>query len=449
MYSDFKMVLQLKTKFSFLYYLVLTFYATRCSQHTPVKAFRATETKRIIRHCLKSSIDGDHGITGAETTARVEQEEESSSTTTTATAPSDIRSVTFSNLQKEQEPQLLCNFLMELGACSTSIIDANRGTTDEQSIFDEFDTASMTQTAVTTHCWNHCHVSAHFPASTSLTGMMEIVSSVFPDIPKYTNVTKVEDKDWVLHVQKSWKPIILPPFILRFPWHTDKMVKEAISEKKEIIANDTTVELELQGGIAFGTGEHPTTQLCLEFVYDAIIRQKSKTDVDDVDDMLLMDYGAGSGVLGMAGCKLDSSFRAIGVDIDVDAVHIANANAETNQVEMKNYLSDLVQTTSDDESTSIRLKAYSSREGQQAETLPDELNGPIYDVCVSNILAAPLVSLAPTISSLLKPGAPLGLSGIMSSQSGMVQSAYTEYFDNLKIEKELLGWVLITGIRKK
>jgi len=390
---------------------------------------------------LKSSIDSDHGITAAETVKPVEQEEELSTTTTAA---SDIRSVTFSNLQKEQEPQLLCNFLMELGACSTSIIDADRGTTDEQSIFDEFDTASMTQTAVTTHCWNHCHVSAHFPASTSLEWIMEIVRTVFPDIPKYTNVTKVEDKDWVLHVQKSWKPIFLPPFVLRFPWHTDDMVKEAISEKTETIANDNAVELELQGGIAFGTGEHPTTQLCLEFVYDAI-RQKSKTDVDD---MLLMDYGAGSGVLGMAGCKLDSSFRAIGVDIDVDAVHIANANAETNQVDMKNYLSDLVQTTSDDESTAIRLKAYSSKVGQQAETLPDELNGPIYDVCVANILAAPLVSLAPTISSLLKPGAPLGLSGIMSSQSSMVLSAYTEYFDNLKIEKELLGWVLITGTRK-
>jgi len=447
-------VIQLKTNLSCLFYLVLTFCAARRSQRTLVSAFRATATVSTLRRCLKSSPllgsntgEGDHGITGAETTEPVEEE---SSSSTTTTAASDIRSVTFSNLQKEQEPQLLCNFLMELGASSTSIVDADRGTTDEQSIFDEFDTASMTRTAVTTHCWNNCHVSAHFPASTSLEWIMEIINDTFPTIPKYTNVTKVEDKDWVLHVQKSWKPIFLPPFVLRFPWHTDKMVKEAISEKKKIIANDRSdddnnaVELELQGGIAFGTGEHPTTQLCLEFVHDAI-RQKPKTDVD----YMLMDYGAGSGVLGMAGCKLDSSFRAIGVDIDVDAVHIANANAETNKVEMKNYLSDLVQTTCDDESLSIRLKAYSSREGQQAETLPDELNGPIYDVCVANILAAPLVSLAPTISSLLKPGAPLGLSGIMSSQSCMVQSAYADYFDNLKVEKELSGWVLITGIRKK
>ena len=151
----------------------------------------------------------------------------------------------------------------------------------------------------------------------------------------------------------------------------------------------------------------------------------------------------------MAACKLDSSARAIGVDIDVDAVHIANANAETNHVDMNNYLSDLVQTTGDDESTSIRLKAYSSKDGQECETLPDRLNGPIYDALVANILAQPLVSLAPTLSTLVKPGALLGLSGIMTSQSGMVQAAYEDYFDDIKVEKELLGWVLITGTRKE
>lgn len=361
-----------------------------------------------------------------------------------------LRSVTFSNILKDQEPQLLCNFLMELGACSTCIVDADRGTTDEQAIFDEFDAASMTRTAVTTHSWNNCHVSAHFPASTSLDWIMEIVQDSFPNLPRYDTVTKVEDKDWVLHVQKSWKPIVLPPFVLRFPWHTDETVKEALAKKKGLeedsendegdvgIDMDDAVELELQGGVAFGTGEHPTTQLCLEFIHNAVRKP----------DMLVMDYGAGSGVLGMAACKLEPTARAIGVDIDVDAVHIANANAATNQVDMKNYLSDLVQTVGDDESTSIRLKAYSSKDGQEAESLPKELNGPIYDAVAANILAAPLVSLAPTISGLLKPGAPLGLSGIMASQSSMVEAAYEEYFDELRVEKELGGWVLITGKRK-
>ena len=358
-----------------------------------------------------------------------------------------LRSVTFSNILKDQEPQLLCNFLMELGACSTCIVDADRGTTDEQAIFDEFDAESMTRTAVTTHNWNNCHVTAHFAASTSLEWIMEIVRDTFPNLPQYDNVTKVEDKDWVLHVQKSWKPIVLPPFVLRFPWHTDETVKETLAEMKASTDNDEgngldiddTLQLELQGGIAFGTGEHPTTQLCLDFIRDVVRKP----------DMLIMDYGAGSGVLGMAACKLQATARAIGVDIDVDAVHIANANAVINKVDMKNYLSDLVQTVSNDESTSIRLKAYSSsKDGEQAESLPKEFNGPIYDAVAANILAAPLVSLAPHISGLLKPGAPLGMSGIMTSQSSIVEEAYAEYFDDLKVEKDLKGWVLITGKRK-
>ena len=114
-----------------------------------------------------------------------------------------LRSMTFSNLSEEQEPQLLCNFLMELGACSTSIIDADRGTCNETPLFDEFDAESMTRTAVTTHVWDNCHVSAHFPASTDLQWIMDIVQETFEDLPKY-KVTNVENKDWVLHVQQSW-----------------------------------------------------------------------------------------------------------------------------------------------------------------------------------------------------------------------------------------------------
>jgi ribosomal protein L11 methyltransferase len=365
--------------------------------------------------------------------------------------PHELRSVTFSNLRNDQDPSpvVLCNFLMELGACSTSVVDADLGTDDEVPLFHEFDTETMTQTAVTTHVWNHCHVVAHFPASTSLEWIMEIVQDGFPDLPGYSSVTKVEDKDWVLHVQQSWKPIVLRPFVLRFPWHTDESVADVlkaaasgVDENRQIdgrLSDDGFVHLELQGGIAFGTGEHPTTQLCLEFVNSVV-----------QPNMLLMDYGAGSGVLGIAACKLDPTVKAVGVDIDVDAVQIANANAEINQVDMKNYLSDLVQTSSNDESTSIRLKAYSSRQGEKAQVLPNEWNGPIYDACVANILAAPLISLAPTLAGLLRPGGRLGLSGIMSSQASMIlDSLYTEYFDNLHVEKDSSNWVLITGIRKQ
>jgi ribosomal protein L11 methyltransferase len=165
------------------------------------------------------------------------------------------------------------------------------------------------------------------------------------------------------------------------------------------------------------------------------------------DIKLVMDYGAGSGVLGMAACKLNPDITAVGIDIDVDAVQIANQNAAINSVEMKTFLSDLVQTK-DGESRSILLKAYSSKQGDVADILPDDSNGPIYDACVANILAGPLVALAPTLAGLIKPGGRLGLSGIMESQSNMILEAYQPFFDDVRVEETLGGWILVTGKRK-
>lgn len=151
----------------------------------------------------------------------------------------------------------------------------------------------------------------------------------------------------------------------------------------------------------------------------------------------------------MAACKLDGSVSAVGVDIDVDAVHIGNQNADTNNVNMKNYLSDLVQTNDDESRSQLLLKSFSSREGDVAEILPADRNGPIYDACVANILAGPLVSLTPILAGLLKPGGKLGLSGIMESQAEMILDAYRPFFDNVSVEEALGGWVLITGIKKE
>lgn len=363
---------------------------------------------------------GRNVVLGVASKATVDQDEVSDAAT--------LRSMTFSDIRQEQEPQLLCNFLMELGACSTSIIDADLGTDAEQALFHEFDAGRITQWAMSTQVWEHCNVSAHFPASTDFQWIMEIVRESFPELPDY-KMTQVENKDWVLHVQQSWKPIVVDSFVLRFPWHTDEMVQEALAGKE-------AVELKLQGGIAFGTGEHPTTQMCLEW----IAKVCSKGDK-------IMDYGAGSGVLGMAACKLDPTIKAIGVDIDVDAVHIANENSKINIVNMINYLSDMVDT-SDSESKSVLMKAYSIKQGDLAEVLPGEWNGPIYDACVANILAGPLVTLAPTLAGLVRPGGYLGLSGIMASQSDMVLEAYATAFDGVKVERELGGWVLITGRRR-
>ena len=170
-----------------------------------------------------------------------------------------------------------------------------------------------------------------------------------------------------------------------------------------------------------------------------------------------MDYGAGSGVLGMAACALfPDKVQATGVDIDVDAIQIANANAVTNIVNMQNYLPPLVETA-DDESKSLLFKAHAHAQKQLDERgesssqliLPEDLGKPIYDIAVANILAGPLVALSSTIAALVRPGGSLAMSGILPQQADIVIEAYSKEFDNVTLEGEMGGWILITGVRKQ
>jgi len=240
---------------------------------------------------------------------------------------------------------------------------------------------------------------------------------------------------------------------LTFPWHKPNHVQQALSlyyqkhkhqhqqyDEHFVWEPDSYVRIQLEGGIAFGTGEHPTTQLCLGWVadlYDNAIIQN--------DDHMFLDYGAGSGVLGIAACLCSSQVRAIGVEIDADAIRIADANAKTNKVNMHSYLPPITLDHKDDESASISMKA---RARTNLAPLPEDLHVPIYDACAANILARPLVSLADTIATMLKPGAKLGLSGILQYQANDVVTAYSEYFHDVKVQEQRGEWVLITGTRK-
>ena len=138
-------------------------------------------------------------------------------------------------------------------------------------------------------------------------------------------------------------------YVLRFPWHSDEDVADVVRQKRDDSSsmsnencNNKLVQLQLQGGIAFGTGEHPTTQLCLEWLHDvvsqrllALLPQENNTDNNDTissskpsspPSLTVLDYGSGSGVLGLAACALSpETVTAVGIDIDVDACRIANA----------------------------------------------------------------------------------------------------------------------------
>lgn len=353
---------------------------------------------------------------------------------TTTLAPSALRSMTFARLSRDQQPQLLCDFLMEIGACSTSLTDADVGTDREQAIYQEpgyypWDPADVVSgDPLGLPVWKSANVQAHFASSASLEWIAALVEDTFQIPLEYSTVDDLPDRDWVIHVQQSWKPILVHGIVLRFPWHSDEDVYA-------ITGGNARVELQLEGGIAFGTGEHPTTQLCLGWVQDVLNSGKVIQH--------FMDYGSGSGVLGLAASALSDAIEAVGVDIDVDAVRIANANSAVNQLNMRSYVPSL-ENEVDVESKSMLM----TKRHEEALELPTDKMGPIYDALVANILAVPLVTLAPTLAGLLKSGGVLGLSGILSAQADMVIEAYDVFFDNVKVENELNGWVLITGVRK-
>jgi ribosomal protein L11 methyltransferase len=170
-----------------------------------------------------------------------------------------------------------------------------------------------------------------------------------------------------------------------------------------------------------------------------------------------LDYGAGSGVLGLAACAVDKRVEAVGIDIDFDSCRIANTNAKVNGLRMRSYLPPL-SDAADDESKSLLLKAHAhakSRLMTRGETgdevfLPHELGDRRYDICVANILAGPLIALSSTLASMIRPGGLLGLSGILPRQGHAVAEAYQAAgFEKVKVEKELGGWVLVTGQKGK
>lgn len=408
----------------------------------------------------------------------------------------------------------LSEFLMEIGACSVSITDSDADTDNEDPLFDEPSLSTcvnddddsdeelsgqwamvIPDLAAGRNLWKRCDVSAHFPASLDVSSIIDSVRYTFhcPSSPRF-KVDDVPDLDWIHHVQESWNPIVTreSKFVLRFPWHEDDKVMKACQEmemlkmqenmKKQFssgvkregavvhfegedeedtseaaVDNREYVQIQLEGGIAFGTGEHPTTRLCLDWVREKVEHQLHSTD--DSDSLHFVDYGAGSGVLGIAAASIvrdyngkskgeGKSITTVGVEIDADAIHIADDNAKKNGVDMSNYLPD-PESLGDAEALSIVMRAMQRKRNQDVKTLPEELNGPIYDLCAANILAAPLVNLAPTLASLVKsPGGEIGLSGVLAYQGESVVEAYKEFFDDVKVAHEDGGWVLITGKRR-
>lgn len=169
------------------------------------------------------------------------------------------------------------------------------------------------------------------------------------------------------------------------------------------------VNLMLDPGLAFGTGTHPTTALCLRWL-DALAQRR------DLHQDAVLDFGCGSGILAIAAMLLGAA-HATGVDIDPQAVQASLDNAQRNQVVATfGPVSDLSETAQ-------------------------------FDVVLANILAQPLIDLAPRLCQHLKPGGWLALSGLIDTQVDLVRAAYAPYCDSIQVELDT-GWALISARRR-
>ena len=289
-----------------------------------------------------------------------------------------------------EQAEALSDALMEVGALSVSVEDADLGTDAEQPLFGE-PGMEPEQTA-----WEHSRVVALLDAEDEPAAVLQAAASAAglkADKLRY-ELRAVEEQDWVRVTQSQFDPIPIGKNIWVVPsWH-------------EAPDPDALI-LELDPGLAFGTGSHPTTRLCMEWL-----------EAHAPHGLSVLDYGCGSGILAMVAKKLGAA-EVFGVDIDPQAIDSARYNSERNHCEIAFYLPEAFS------------EAYSSV---------------TFDVVVANILSNPLKLMAPMLSGRVAAGGSLVLSGVLARQAEEVIAAYAPFIQ-LSVWAEHEGWVALAGRR--
>jgi ribosomal protein L11 methyltransferase len=286
--------------------------------------------------------------------------------------------------------EALSDALMEAGALSVSVEDADEGTDAEKPLFGE---PGMEPEEA---AWDHSRVVALTAEDADQAAIVADAAAAISlaDVPKYT-LRGVEEQDWVRLTQSQFDPIHIGKNIWVVPsWHEAPDANALI--------------LELDPGLAFGTGSHPTTRLCMEWL-----------EAHPAPGKTVLDYGCGSGILAMVAKKLGAGDVA-GVDIDPQAIASARDNAERNKVsEIGYFLPD----------------AFAQSAHAQAR----------FDIVVANILSSPLKLMAPMLSGRVADGGALILSGVLARQAEEVAAAYAPFI-KLGVWAELDGWVALHGV---
>jgi ribosomal protein L11 methyltransferase len=284
--------------------------------------------------------------------------------------------------------------LEDLGALAVTLLDADAETSNERAILEP----GVGETPL----WQALVLSALFPHDTDPLVLLAALESFDPGLD-WTRAAfrNVEDQDW----ERAWMDQYVP---LRFgartwivPWN-----RELPGEAQ---AADAAV-VRLDPGLAFGSGTHPTTALCLQWL-DTLASDGA------LRDATVLDFGCGSGILALAALKLGAA-RAVGVDNDPQALIATHDNAARNGVE-------------------ARLDVF----------LPQDAPAATYPVVVANILATALEQLADTLAARVAPGGRIALSGILVGQEPPLLARYGAWFDGLAVAVEG-DWVRIDGVRR-
>ena len=282
----------------------------------------------------------------------------------------------------EESVESVSDALESLDALSVSVEDADAQTPEEQAMFGE---PGMPAPKAG---WQRSTMTALFqqePQAQEAARLLAVQD--FFEGSSVVGVKPVPEQDWVRLTQSQFDPVdITPTFWIVPTWHEPPAAAERV--------------LRLDPGLAFGTGTHPTTRMCLRWIASR-----------DLSGQRVLDYGCGSGILAMA-AKLFGAGSTDAVDIDPAAVSSTQINAAANHVQLNAGLPDLAQGA--------------------------------YNLVLANILATPLKVLAPLLCGHLATGASLVLAGILSRQADELKAAYAPYVD-LQVTDEQEGWILMTA----
>jgi ribosomal protein L11 methyltransferase len=276
-----------------------------------------------------------------------------------------------------QKVESLTDYLESIDALAITLVDAK-----DDPIFEP--------EPGTTPLWQECKLIALFEHDVSLESHLNTIQQLFSC---HATISKLADKAWERECMDQFQPIQFGTKLWVCPsWHT-------------VSKNDAVVVM-LDPGLAFGTGNHPTTRLCLEWLTTHAIEGKN-----------VIDYGCGSGILAIAAAKLGAA-NVYAVDIDAQALHATQENAARNHV-------------------SQQVQVY----------LPNDLPSIQADILIANILAAPLISLVERFNQLIRSPGCIVLSGILDNQINEVVKAYQTHF-SINEHSTIEDWGLIAGIKQ-